>query len=115
MTTGPKKDNRGGYRPNAGRKPGPQSSLGAYQVARMLRKARRYAKNHGKDVDDLLLDVIYSKEERTADRLAAMKLWKEMTTPKIKEGGETDKALGPALFLPEQRPQLQVVNGGKSA
>src|SRR5688572_17428568 len=115
MSTGPKQENRGGYRPNAGRKPGPQTSLGAYQAARLLRKVRRYSKRHGKDPDDLLLDIIYSTEERTADRLAAMKLLKEHTAPKITEGGEADKALGPALFLPEQRPpELAVIHGSKS-
>jgi DNA primase len=115
MSSDQKQENRGGYRPNAGRKPGKQVSLGAYQAARLLRKVRRYAKNNGKDPDDLLLDIIYSKEEKTNDRLVGMKLLKEFTTPKITEGSETDKALGPAVFLPEQRPVLTAVDGGKAA
>lgn len=115
MSTGPKQDNRGGYRPNAGRKPGPARNLSTYQVERMLRKARRFAKQYGKDVDDILLEVIYSPQERTPDRLAAIKLWKEHTAPKISEGGEADKALGPAVFLPEHRPQLSVIEGKKTA
>lgn len=81
----------------------------------MLRKARKAAKRHGKDVDDVLLEVIYAVQERTADRLSAIKLWKEYTAPKVSEGGEADKVLGPAVFLPSQRPQLSVVQKDEKA
>src|SRR5688572_12748525 len=111
MTTGPKPERRGGYRPNAGRKPGKQTSLAAYQVAKMLRKARKYATKYGKDMDDLLLEFAYDPNGRVQDRLAAVKAFKDFTMVKITEGGEADKALAPALFLPEQRPVLATVNG----
>jgi hypothetical protein len=102
-------ERRGGYRPNAGRKPGKGTTLGAQQVARLRRKVKRYAREHGKDPDDVLLDIVYSKNEKTADVLAAIKLLKEYTAPKIVEGGEADRAFGPAVYLPGQRPQLEAV------
>lgn len=79
----------------------------------MLRKARRWAKTRGKDIDDVLLGFIYSDELRPADRIACIKLWKDITVPKISEGGEADRSLVPALFLPEHHPALRVVSGGK--
>src|ERR1043165_4842555 len=110
MSSGPKKENRGGYRPNAGRKPGSGATLGSQQVARLIRKARRFAKQHGKDHNDVLFEILYSPQERTIDRLAAIKHVNEMMVPKIQEGGEADKQLGPTFFLPEQRPpELAVI------
>lgn len=108
-----KADNRGGARPGAGRKPTLDAGLSAHATAALRRKVRRYARKYGKDPDDLLLDVIYSQEEATRDRLAAMKLLKEYTAPKPQEGGAADKALGPAVFLPAHHPVLSVVDGGK--
>ena len=109
MVDGKKQENRGGYRAGAGRKPQRGSTLTATAVAKMLRKARKAAKVYGKDVDDVLLGFVYDEETRTADRLAAIKLWKEYTSAKMTEGGAADKELGPALFLPEQRPRLEAV------
>lgn len=105
MSTGPKKDNRGGARAGAGRKP---ETLSARQVQAMLDKAKERAKKEKKEIDDILLDLIYG-DNPPKDTLAAIKLWKEYTIAKLSEGGETDKALGPAVYLPEQRPKLQVV------
>lgn len=110
-----KQENRGGFRPGAGRKPGPKTSLSAYQVANLLRKAKRAAKKHGKDVDDVLIGFIYDETGRMADRLAAIKVFKEYTAPKITEGGTADKENAPAVFLPEQRPVLSVVKSTKTA
>lgn len=113
MTTGPKKDNRGGARPNTGPKP---QTLSIRQVKKMLRKAKQWAKKRGRDIDDILLGFIYADEDvKPGDRIACIKLWKEYTMAKLAEGGETDKALGPAVFLPEQRPQLHSVDGMKVA
>lgn len=111
MATGPKHSGRGGYRPNAGRKPGPGGTLGAHQIKRLLRKARRFAKLHGKDHNDVLFEIIYGADERVIDRLTAIKHLNDMLVPKIQEGGEADKALGPSIFLPSQRPVLATVNG----
>ena len=99
-------ERRGGARPNTGPKP---QTLSMSQVAKMLRRARKKAKETGKTIDDILLGFIYAESEGIQHRLAAIKLWKEYTVAKLQEGGETDKALGPAVFLPEHHPRLSVV------
>lgn len=83
----------------------------------MLDHAKDYAKKHGKTVDEVLLDFIYDSEVKDADKLAAIKLFKTYTIAKLQEGGETDVALGPGIFLPEQRPDpasFQIISGGKA-
>lgn len=102
-------ENRGGARPGAGRKPGPNRTLSAKLVNEMLRKAKKYARKHGKTLDEVLLDLVYAETTRDADKIACVRLFKEYTTPKIEEGGEVDRQLGPAVFLPEHRPPLKVV------
>ena len=115
MASGPKKiENRGGARPGAGRKP---ETLSVRQVKAMLDKAEEKAKEHGKTVDDVLLDFIYDSNVKDSDRIACIKLFKSNTMIKLSEGGEGDQALGPAFFLPEQRPdpaKIHVLNGGKT-
>lgn len=118
-----KKDNRGGKREGAGRKPGysqAREALSVRQVKDMRAKMKARAKITGKDENDILIDWIQACEEDgtpvevgTRDRIACMKLWKEYTSPKITEGGEADKAVGPAVFLLEQHPRLDVISGGK--
>jgi len=111
-----RKENRGGKREGAGRKPEKRASLSVAQVSRMLRKAKKMALKTGKDVDDILIEFIYHADGKISDRLAAIKLFKEYTAPKPSEGGKADKKLGPSLFLPEQRPpELEIINGSKAA
>lgn len=101
MSTGPKKvENRGGWRPGAGRKP---DTLSKHQVDLMLRAAKKRAKEEGKTIDDILLDIIYGDETNNKDRLAGIKLFKDYTIPKIKEEGDTNKALGPQIGLPAMK------------
>ncbi len=115
MSTGPKTiENRGGARPGAGRKP---ETLSVRQVRLMLERAEAKAEEHGKTLDDVLLDIAYSAEEKTSDKLAAIKIFKTHTMIKLNEGGDADKELGPAFFLPDQRPdpaKLHVLPGGKT-
>jgi hypothetical protein len=89
--------------------------LSAFSVAKMLRKARKASRKHGRDVDDVLLAFVYDEKAKPTERLAAIKLWKEYTSPKISEGGEADKTLGPEVFLPQHRPTLSVVETKKTA
>jgi len=119
MSAATKTERRGGARSNSG----PNGlTLSAAQVNRMLRKARKWAKKHGKDIDDILLSFIYAKDLAgedvkvgARDRIACIKVWKDYTIAKLTEGGETDKQLGPAVFLPEQRPRFETVPGSKVA
>ena len=105
MSTGPK-SGWGGAREGSGR---PKETLSAQQVRIMLSTAKKYADKYGKDIDEVLLDFVYGEEVPTKDRIACLKIWKEYTVAKLQEGGDTDKALGPAVFLPEHHPRLKVV------
>lgn len=97
-----KRENRGGWRPNSGKKP---ETLSAYQVQQMLDTAERYAKTHGKTVDDILLDFVYAQVKVDArTQLAAIKLFKDKTCVPISEGGDADTNLAPTVYLPEERP-----------
>ena len=129
--TNQKPDGRGGKRAGAGRKPGRQPGyspgrlpLSVAQVDEMLDKMAARAKITGKDENDILIDFIQAskidKEGKSVDikisvrdRIACIKLWKDSTS-KLAEGGEGDKQLGPAVFLPEKHPRLEVVNGDGS-
>ncbi len=125
-----KKENRGGARPNSGPKP---SSLSANQVKALLRTVKKYAKEYGKTIDDILLDFAYGvtvmplvdkdgtvldlikKTVSTRDRIASIKIVKDLSAPKISEGGEADRTLGPSIYLPEQKPTLAAVTDIKKA
>jgi len=105
-----KPDGRGGRREGAGRKP---ETLSGHQVHDMLMTAQRWAKEQDKTIDDILMFIIYDKKTTDNARLAAIKCFKDYTIPKIHEGGDTDKNVGPAVFLPEKHPRLEVIDGGK--
>ena len=84
----------------------------------MLSKAKKYAKKYGKDLDDVLLEIALDPNGKAKDKLAAIKVFKDFTMAKISEGGEADKSLGPAVFLPTQHPRgptLAAVDGEKVA
>ena len=105
MSTGPK-NGWGGARPNSGPK---KESLSVAQVREMLETAKKYAKEKGKSIDDVLCEFIF--EEKVHDqvvqnnqRIAAIKLFKEYTIAKLNEGGDIDKNLSPSTYLPEERP-----------
>lgn len=101
-----KPDGRGGARPGAGRKP---TTLSAWQVDNLLKTLARKAKETGKDIDQLLVDKVYDEQLSDRNFLASVKLVKDLTQPKLTEGGEADKTLGPSIYLPEQKPTLAAV------
>ena len=104
-----KKENRGGARPNSGPKP---FSLSTSQVKELLRTVKKFSKKHGKSIDDVLVSMVYDENITDNNRLAAIKLVKDLSAPKISEGGAADRQLGPAVFLPERHPRLEVVSTG---
>ena len=101
-----KKESRGGARPNTGPKP---FSLSASQVKALLRTVKKFTKEHGKSIDDILVGMVYAESTTDNNRLAAIKLVKDLSAPKISEGGEADRTLGPSIYLPEQKPTLATV------
>ncbi len=109
MATNPgKRENRGGYRPGAGRKP---ETLSVRQVAEILETVKKRAKQEKRTITDVFLDIVYDDDAPRRDKLAAGKLIWEYTIAKLQEGGETDQTPGPAIYLPEQRPELEPIEG----
>jgi hypothetical protein len=101
-----KRENRGGARPGAGRK---KSTLSQNQLNELLKKSRKYARQYGKTVEEVLLDLVYGEsgdpDFGDKGRLAAIKLYMDKVYIDIKENGPADKALGgPAIYLPKKRP-----------
>jgi len=111
MATGPKKDNRGGARPGSGPKP---QTLSAKQLKEMREAADKYAKKAGKSLFEVCLEWIYDPELAIDRRQAAWKMFCDKMLIAVAEGGEADKAAGPALYLPEQRPVLEAVPDRKT-
>ena len=107
-----KKENRGGARPNSGPKP---FSLSTSQVKELLRTVKKFSKEHGQSIDDILVGMVYAEQTTDNNRLAAIKLIKDLSAPKISEGGEADRALGPSIYLPEQKPTLAAVTDIKKS
>ena len=107
-----KNPNWGGKREGSGRKP---QTLSASMLQKHLKKAEKYAKEHGKDLDDVLLEGIYQAHEKSDARtaFAGIKIWNDMTNIPVTEDSDTDKGLGPQIFLPEKRAEVTVFPGGK--
>ena len=113
-TNNQKKDNRGGKREGAGRKPG-REALSVRQLKEFERAATAMAKKHGKTLQEVVLGIAYDDASSGKDKLAAAKLYWDKSIITASEGGEADKAAGPAVFLPKQHPRLELVDAGKPA
>ena len=113
-----KPDGRGGKRAGAGRKPGyspGRETMSVRQLAEFERAAKAMAKEHGYSLQDVVLRIAYDETAPRRDRLAAAKLYFDKYVIVAKEGGEADKVLEPAVFLPEKHPRLELVkDGGKT-
>jgi hypothetical protein len=107
-----KVERRGGARPNSGPKP---QTLSARQLELMVKEVKRRARREKKTVMGVMLDLVYGQSTSDTLKIQAAKLILDKTTIQVGEGGEADKALGPAVFLPEQRPTLKSIEGGKAA
>ena len=104
-----KKENRGGKREGAGRKPG-RESLSVRQVKEFERAAEAMAKEHGKTLQEVVLGIVYDEETPRRDVLAAAKLYWDKSVIVAKEGGQADQVTGPAVFLPAKHPRLELVD-----
>lgn len=111
MTTKKKKDNRGGARPNSGPKP---QTVSTTQLQEMRDAATAKAEATGKSLFDVCLDWIYDPDIKIDRQQAAWKLYTDKMLIKISEGGEADQVLGPAVFLPERHPRLELVDDSVS-
>ena len=100
----------GGQRPGAGRK---AITLTTAAVTKMLERAEEFAKKKKKDIDTILLEMIYDEEGKTSERIACIKLWKDYTIPKVKEGGLTDEEVTPEApfkLPPKKGDPAKIVN-----
>jgi len=106
-----KPDGRGGKREGAGRK---TETVSVRQLLEFERSAKAFAKEHGKTLQDIVLAIAYDPETPRKDQLAAAKLYWDKSVIVAKEGGEADKNMEPAVFLPTRHPRLEVIDGGGS-
>ncbi len=105
-----KNDNWGGARENSGPK---TQSVSVKQLQDMRDAAEKKAKQEGRSLFDVCLDWIFDKEIPIARQQAAWKMYTDKMLIQVSEGGEADKIVGPAIFLPEEHPRLEVIDGGK--
>lgn len=96
-----KKDNRGGKREGAGRKRSPES-FSAEKLSELNGRIESYAKTKGKHIDEVALDIIYDEDNNISARMRAYDTIKKYSSIQVSEGGDADKNLGPAVYLPEQ-------------
>lgn len=88
----------------------------------MLRKARKWAKQTGYDVDDFLLAVIYGDKEKLGvdsismkDRIACAKIWKTHTMINFNgKNADATEPPGSVIYLPPMMPDpaLEIVKRG---
>jgi DNA polymerase III delta prime subunit len=119
MSTGPR-FGWGGKRLNQTGRPRVFSAT-EVQVRKMLREAKKIAKEEGKTIDRLLLEMIYDKEyvvlknrhgEKVAlprvdekTRVTAIKVFKEFTMQRQTEQNvKIEDNRGPGIMLPEMMP-----------
>ena len=112
-----KPDGRGGARPGSGAPKGNRNRarqpLSVRQLKEFERAAEAKAKETGKGLQQIVLDIAYDEDAAIRDRLAAAKLFWDKSIIVASEGGEADHAAGPAFYLPEKRPVLEAIKGGK--
>ena len=111
-----KKENRGGKRAGAGRKPGyspGREALSVRQAKEFEATARKLAKEFGMTMQEVIGRQVYDAGASRKDIQTAVNLFWKYSVIGAAEGGEDDKSLGPSVFLPEQHPRLEVIEGGK--
>ena len=112
MANQSKNENRGGKRAGAGRKPG-REPLSVRQLQEFERAAAAKAKETHVTLQDIVLNIAYDPDSSNRDKLAAAKLYWDKSIILASEGSEADEIVGPAIYLPEQRPVLKIVEKDK--
>lgn len=93
-------ENRGGRREGSGRK---RASISNQEVAKLIRAAKKKAKETGKSIADQLIDAIYAERGRL--RIAAVKVYYDQVVTAASEADvNVSKNDKPAIYLPEQKP-----------
>ncbi len=113
-----KKDNRGGKRAGAGRKPGyspGRETLSVRQSREFEEAAKALAKEYGYTMSEGVGRMFYNPDASLRDKLSAANLFWKYSVIGATEGGDADLTLGPSIYLPEQKPTLAAVTNIKKA
>ena len=103
----------GGKRAGSGRKS--RFGITETEVNKMLKDAKKWAKQEGCSLNDVVLEIAYRSPDNR-ERLAAVKIYKEYTmTKKTETESHNYQHNEPVVILPasDPDPALQVVQGGK--
>jgi hypothetical protein len=111
MQKGQKVEHRGGKRDGSGRK---NLTVSASQLKEMREAAEKFGKEHGKSFWAVCLEWVFDQEVALNHRQAAWKMYADKMVVHVAEGGEADKSAGPAVYLPGQRPTLELVKSADS-
>lgn len=103
MARADQKENRGGARKGAGRKPLLDYSEDFKQNLKLALVTM--ADRHGVAVEEILASMPYETELAPSVRLAAIKLIQEAFVTKKTEKEITKREIGPAVLLPEEMPE----------
>lgn len=103
--TGKPKTGWGGAREGASQ---PKKTITAAQAEKLIAEAETFKKEKGISPHRLLLEYAYGvdsgKDFPPSSRVKALEKYFDLTMAKMSEGGETDKQLAPAVYLPEEKP-----------
>ena len=105
-----RKENRGGKREGAGR---PTEALSVRQAKEFEATAIKLAEEYKKSLSEVVGRIAWNPESSNRDVCMAANLFWKYSVIVGSEGGEADKIVGPAVFLPKQHPRLEVIDGGK--
>ena len=106
-----KKENRGGKREGAGR---PKEPLSVRQAKEFEATQIKLAKEYDQSLSECVGRIAWDPESSNRDVCMAANLFWKYSIIVGSEGGEADKIVGPAIFLPEEHPRLEVIDGGKA-
>ena len=102
--------NYGGAREGAGR---PKEPLSVRQSKEFEATAIKLAKEYGQSLSEVVGRIAWNPESSNRDVCMATSLFWKYSVIGATEGGEADKIVGPAIFLPEEHPRLELIDGGK--
>ncbi len=106
-----KTENRGGRRPGSGRKL--VLDLGRRRREEIIKQVEAEAKANGTSFGEQLGKLMFGVGGDKRLKLAAMQLYAREILPRVREGeASADDIKGPAIYLPEQRPELEPIEGG---
>ena len=110
MNTKGKNPNYGGKREGAGR---PKEPLSVRQAKEFEATQIKLAKKFGQTLSERVGGIAWDPESSNRDVCMAANLFWKYSIIVGSEGGEADKIVGPAVFLPEKHPRLELVDTGK--